>query len=408
VPFAPGGIAGVSGNHVFATGAGGIPVGAVWDSSDLVGGKGRLVVLMDVDWLSGDTTPQRRPIIENILRFIDAPPTTLALPGSLFRSSGERLASNGVFLTVSGYTVLGHSADPLLSFSGTRLDTDVAVLQVIGSQILARGGLLRADGNTQIVGSGGDALVGARNSMLALDGHLIDVAGRPFAVQGDAETGLTFGTDAPLQPAPGAAVFEANASSVSMGGSAVKIDTALLEASAPVLRLLNGAVLITAQHAIDLASQSKVSIPGDVLVSLNASRLLVQQGHLVNVGGGSRLVVGDLVALGGGSTLSILNGALLNVSGGSIVTIGDSLVRFTGAGNLVSVTNSLAPTALIGGIPVYAPRGGLSVTGSNALAGLGTSGTIRINGVALTPTTPLSSLNGSLVAIQGGTVRIGR
>ncbi len=191
------------------------------------------------------------------------------------------------------------------------------------------------------------------------------------------------------------------------GGSAVKIDTALLEASAPVLRLLNGAALTTGNHAIDLAAQAKVSIPGDALVSLNASSLLVRQGHLVNVAGGSRLSVGDLVALTGGSTLSILNGALLNVSGGSIVNVGGALVRFTGTGNLVSVTNSFAPTALIGGVPVYAPGGGFSVTTSSALAGLGTSGAIRINGVTLAPTTSLSRLTGSLVVVQSGSVKVG-
>ena len=214
-----------------------------------------------------------------------------------------------------------------------------------------------------------------------------------------APTGLVFGIDRPLQPGPGAAVFEADASRVTVGGSAVKIDTALLEASAPVLRLLNGAALTTGNHAIDLALRAKVSIPGDALVSLKISSLLVRQGHLVNVAGGSRLSVGDLVALTGGSTLSILNGALLSVGG--------ALIRFTGTDNFVSITNSFAPTALIGGVPVYAPGGGFSVTTSNALAGLGTSGAIKINGVTLTPTTSLSRLTGSLVVVQGGSVKVG-
>ena len=48
------------------------------------------------------------------------------------------------------------------------------------------------------------------------------------------------------------------------------------------------------------------------------------------------------------------------------------------------------------------------VLGGTPLAGLGSAGTININGVALTPTTPLSSLKGSLIAIQGaGTVKVG-
>jgi hypothetical protein len=72
------------------------------------------------------------------------------------------------------------------------------------------------------------------------------------------------------------------------------------------------------------------------------------------------------------------------------------------------VTNSLAPTALIGGIPVYGAPSSFTLTGATPLAGLGTAGTITINGVPLTPTTPLSSLKGSLIAVQGsGTVKIG-
>ena len=58
--------------------------------------------------------------------------------------------------------------------------------------------------------------------------------------------------------------------------------------------------------------------------------------------------------------------------------------------------------------PVYGPADSVRVSTPNGLAGLGTAGTIRINGVALTPSTPLGSLNGSLVAIQGGgRVKIG-
>jgi hypothetical protein len=113
------------------------------------------------------------------------------------------------------------------------------------------------------------------------------------------------------------------------------------------------------------------------------------------------------VSLADGSTLNILNGLLLNVSGGSSATIGRSLVSFSGVGNLLNVSNSIAPTALINGIPVSGPVDSFRID-ANAIAGAG-SGTIRINGVALTPTTPLSSLTGSLVAVQsGGTVKVGK
>ena len=113
------------------------------------------------------------------------------------------------------------------------------------------------------------------------------------------------------------------------------------------------------------------------------------------------------MSLSNGSTLSILNGLLLNVTGGSVANIGKSLVSFSGSGNVLNVTNNLVPTALIGGVPVYGAADSFKISG-NALAGLGTAGTIKINGVALTPTTPLANIKGSLVAIQGnGTVKVG-
>jgi hypothetical protein len=78
--FAPGGISGISGSNVLVSGAGGKPVGAVWDSSDLVGGAGRLTLLMDSDWVfdvDGLRNPNRLPVIQNIGQFIYDPPAPL-------------------------------------------------------------------------------------------------------------------------------------------------------------------------------------------------------------------------------------------------------------------------------------------------------------------------------------------
>jgi hypothetical protein len=230
---------------------------------------------------------------------------------------------------------------------------------------------------------------------------------------------MMFGADKPIQGPHGGSITAAllqtdSSASVTVpgdGGRLVKIDTALLEATAPLLNLASGSTVTVGGHAIDLVQNARLStlVPADALVKLNASTLNVLKGHLVNVAGGSRLtVLGDFLTLSNGSTLNILNGALLNVSGGSAVDIAGSLVRFTGTGNLLNVNNSVIPTAIIGGIPVAGPASSFKIT-NPALAGLGTSGTIKVNGVSLTPTTPLGSLSGSLVVIQGsGTVRVGQ
>jgi hypothetical protein len=229
--------------------------------------------------------------------------------------------------------------------------------------------------------------------------------------QVDPDTGLVIGADQPILAAAQTPLFDAdNGAIVAATGSAYRIDTALLEATAPLLNLKNGSSLTTADHAVNLVGSAKVSIPNDAvsMVTLTASTLAVANGHLVNVAGGSVInVAGNLVSLANSSTLSILNGLLLNVSGNSSATIGRSLVSFSGSGNVLNISNSIVPTAIINGIPVSGPTDSFRI-GANAIAGAA-SGTIRINGVLLTPTTPLGSLTGSLVAVQsGGSVRVGQ
>src|SRR5207244_12624563 len=50
-PTLPGGMAGsIQSQNILATGSTGRIVGAAWDETSLVGGKGRLSILMDADW----------------------------------------------------------------------------------------------------------------------------------------------------------------------------------------------------------------------------------------------------------------------------------------------------------------------------------------------------------------------
>jgi lysophospholipase L1-like esterase len=59
-PDAPGGMAGlggVAGRNVFVSN-GTVPVAGVWDESDMANGRGRLVILMDIDWLKESNRSQ--------------------------------------------------------------------------------------------------------------------------------------------------------------------------------------------------------------------------------------------------------------------------------------------------------------------------------------------------------------
>ena len=419
-PAAPGELFGISGANVLAT-IGEAIVAGVWNEGDLVGSNGRIILMMDVDWLSNSDSLAscnaqcRRNIIENFVTFLDDPAAPILLNGPLFRSVDETLATRVSFFDLPNLTITNTSLDPLFWFSGSSLTTQGVFARMSDSTITTAGSFLRLDSGARIIQSGTDPFVSMSGGSLSVGtdgaGHLFDLVGRASETQVDAETPLTVGSDRPMQPGLQAAVFETdNGAVVNVRGSAYKIDTALLEATAPLLNLKGGTTLTTGDHAIDLSNRSKVSIPNDAvaMVTLSSSTMTVARGNLVNVAGGSVLnIAGNLVSLSGGSTLSILDGLLLNVAGNSSASIGKSLISFSGSGNVLNVNNSIVPTAIINGIPVAGPVDSFRI-GGNAIAGAG-AGTIKINGVSLTPSTPLSSLTGSLVAVQGGgSVKVGQ
>jgi hypothetical protein len=359
----------------------------------------------------------RRAIIENLVTFLDDPAAPLMLAGPLFRSAGEQLTTSGSFIDLSGMTVTTTGLDPLIWLrEGTRLLTLRDFSRLDDSTITTAGSYLRLDSGATIIQTASTPFMSVFGGSLSVGtgsngGHIFELIGRADETLVDSDTGLTVGKDRPIQPAVGATVLDVDGAANVVAASGVyKVDTALIEATAPLLNVRGGSTVSTNGHAIDLTGRAMVSLPNDAvsMVSLNASALTVRSGHLVNVAGGSILnVAGNLVSLANASTLNILNGLLLNVSGGSAASVGRSLVSFSGTGNVLNITNSIVPTAIVGGIPVSGPIDSFRI-GANALSGLGAAGAININGVSLTPTTPLSSLTGSLIAIQnGGSVKVG-
>ena len=417
-PNGPGEILGISGANVLSTLSEGIVAG-VWSEADLVGGAGRIILMMDVDWLANAASLEgcdalcRQRIIENFLVYLDDPSAPIVLNRPLFRSVNETLSTRSTFFDLPSLTLTNTSLDPLFWFSGTTLTTQGVFARMSDSAISTAGSFVRLDSGARIVQTGTEALLSMLGGSLSVgtggSGDLFDLTGREGMTQID-ETGLAVGTDRPIQPGVEAPVFQAdNGAVVNVRGSAYRVDTALLEATAPLLQLMRGSAMTTGDSAVNLVGKAKVSIPNDAvsMVTLRSSVLNVANNHLVNVAGGSVLnVAGNLVMLADASTLNIFNGLLLNVSGNSSAFIGKSLVSFSGTGNVVNVNNTIAPTAIINGIPVAGPVDSFRI-GANAIGGTG-SGTIKINGVPLTPTTPLSSLTGSLIAVQGsGSVNVG-
>ena len=145
---------------------------------------------------------------------------------------------------------------------------------------------------------------------------------------------------------------------------AVRLDVALLQASAPLLSLrAGGAVasqLTTSSNAIDLTSRARLNATAPV-IALDGSRLTVTNASLVNVAGGSYLgVTGNLLSVANGSQLTVNGGVLLFARAGSVVEISGALLSFGGTGSSVTVSNTLCPCTTIGGIPVRLSGGALA------------------------------------------------
>src|SRR5215475_676892 len=321
-----------------------------------------------------------------------------------------------LFLLQGGKNLVRTSTDPLVEFTGGSVTFDSVMVVAGGSMASLAGPLLRAtDTNLTIPTSlltvfpGGsftssttDPLVSVTGGTHALgtDVAMFDIAGSGTAL--DADSGLMLATTEALKT--NGPLFEADGASVTTH-QVVRLDQALLEASAPLLHLKNGSQLTSAGDAIALGDQSRLTSNASALVALNASKMLVSTGSLVNVSGASVLnVSGNLVSLSNGSALSILNGSVLTVSGNSLASIGGALVSFGGSGgNLLSVSNNNCggSCAMIGGIPVALLNG---ATASNVSIGAGAIQNPNLGSVHLgSPSTALITVSGA-----GSKVTIGK
>jgi hypothetical protein len=321
-----------------------------------------------------------------------------------------------LFLLQGGKNLVRTSTDPLVEFTGGSVTFDSVMVVAGGSMASLAGPLLRAtDTNLTIPTSlltvfpGGsftssttDPLVSVTGGTHALgtDVAMFDIAGSGTAL--DADTGLMLATTEALKT--NGPLFEADGATVTTN-QVVRLDQALLEASAPLLHLKNGSQLTSAGDAIALGNQSRLTANASALVALNASKMIVSMGSLVNVSGASVLnVSGNLVSLSNGSALSLLNGSLLAVSGNSLASIGGSLVSFGGSGgNLLSVSNNYCggSCAVISGIPVALLNG---ATASNVSIGAGAIQNPNLGSVKLgSPSTALVTVSGA-----GSKVTIGK
>ncbi|MBI4607931.1 MAG: FecR domain-containing protein [Candidatus Rokubacteria bacterium] len=347
----------------------------------------------------------------------------LALSGPLLAATGSALKTKGSFIVIEldgivtstttepfikltgGSLETGSPDESLLSLeTGGKLNLKGSLLSANSSTLTLPGGLVAIDDDGQLVVTGStDPLVsitGGTHSIASTSGEaMFDLQGSATAV--DAETGLTLGTDKPLQH--GGALLEISGATVS-GQKGLRIDTALLEATAPLLNLKAGSNLTTSTDAIDLSLKAKVTSLGPV-IKLDASTLNVASGALINLAGGSFLkVTGDLFQLSNGSIINVnglSNGFLIAASGGSILNVSGALVVFNGTGgNSIVMKNNLLPTTTLNvgafSFPILLVNGAQSTQ-------------VSINGTPIKGST-LGSITfpngGSLIKVDGPTAKV--
>ena len=339
----------------------------------------------------------------------------ISLSAPLLQAVDSTLTAGGDFAIVNpGGSLISTAAQPLIQLTNSSLTAFSLLFLEGGTVNLTGGSLFQATNSTLNVGFalidsefGGRLISTSSDSsvpLVGIDGGELKSQGHLFLLGGEATDSVTgLGTDKPLQTA-GTLIQATNGASLSALGNALRLDTALLEATAPIIRLVGSglpqASLETGGSTLDLF-KSKVTSVGPV-VALDNGLINVQNGALLKLTGGSNAIVsGDLLSLINGSKINVLNGPLVRVSGnGSLLDVSGALVNFGGAGdNKIIVNNTIAPTAPltqpgVNGIGISATAGGSIIVGPNPVQnpGLGT--------ITVTP-------GGSLIeATNGGSVNI--
>jgi len=363
---------------------------------------------------------------------------TLSGAGAVVVSAGTvDLTGSGTYQLTGTTTVSGGALDvagQLVNIGSSETRTfPGAILVGAGGDISVSGKVVEVLATNTLVSESSASLVNLVNGTHSFGSPMFDMTGSATASEiidlgpagaGSEDVTLTLGTDRPIRgsdtcpscPLTGS-LLETSGATVS-GGQVVKVDTALLEATLPLLNVLAGSTMTLTGDAVTLANMAKLvagSGLASAMIHLDGSSMTINVGSLVNVTGGTGgsylNVLGDLIRLSNSSILSLngTDGYVLRVSGGSVVDIVGVLVDFAttgGSGNKVKLANTYAPDLVVGGVGVRLTGGAaasqVEILGT-PLRGLGTNGNVieHVAGGAFT---------GSLVEVNGTSarVRIGR
>ena len=310
-----------------------------------------------------------------------AVPASLTLTGAgglLSAIDSDLRASAHIINVFDGGILSSATADALATLVRTVIHAR-AFFQMSGVSVATVAGpVLRAIDSTLILSEGLVAVPANGTLTTVFTDFLYPLVALDFSEAGHASTGSnaifaqgvatgTFvdpdfgpipnlGTDRPLRHEGGGAMLDVTAArtdltpnsfDVEVTGNVVRVDTALMEATAPFITMVRSAMK-SSSDAVNIFQKARVEAGADVL-RLDRSRLDVVSGNLVNVGGGSLLRANNLLSVANGSRVNVLNGTLLTLTGNSFANVAGCLVCFIGSNNVVSVTNNIARTGFLFG-----------------------------------------------------------
>jgi hypothetical protein len=312
---------------------------------------------------------------------------TVATGGEILKAERSQVSTAFDAVFVGGGASLDISGTPVLRATDSTLTIGTRLIGAQGDGALTTAALATAYPLVALDFSGGGHL--AAFDAISVQGF----ATQHFNVP-DLDGSLLLGTERPIHHQGGGPMLDITAArndlepaafDVEVGGNALRVDTALLEATAPVIALTKAAMK-TGGDALNIFQKARIEAGGD-LMRLDRSRLDVLNGNLVTVGGGSLFRVHNLLSVAGGSRVNILNGTLLTVTGSSFASVAGCLICFSGSNNIVSVTNGIPSTGNLFGFPIAGTvQLGQNATAATVFPGLGANGNqlnVSGNGVLL-------------------------
>jgi hypothetical protein len=334
----------------------------------------------------------------------------LSLAGPLMHATNSNLNVSNSFLKVFGGSQISSTATsplfkltntPVTPLSGGSLNY-LLFLEGFGSRVDVADTLFKAQNSDLTFNSamvkifnGGQINTMSNNALVYLDGGTHTIGSSLFNLSGvnvDGTSGL--GIDQPVKGSSGAGfvtpsgaqafnpsglLFKAtNGANINVAGNAVRLDTALYEATLPVIELIGTAnsgspdTILTSSNTFADIMRSRVILERP-FASLDKGLINVTNGALLTLSNGSQMTVADsLLKLLNGSRINVVNGPLVQVAGpGSLLDVAGALVEFGGTGgNQVIVRNNLCSPScsMVKGVNVLTATGGqVNITGNTPI-----------------------------------------